>query len=107
MRRIYSSGVALLMFLSGVWHRCLEHAKCEESGQRQERPHIEREDMRPLNPVEMPSLKLSPTVPFASDDGELAVYETLFMRRVRTPWLMESVVAPLMVPDQLPEFPKS
>jgi hypothetical protein len=52
-------------------------------------------------------MKLTPPVPFARDDGELAVYERLFLRAVRTAWLTESVVAPIMVPDQTPEFPKS
>jgi hypothetical protein len=31
MKRIFSFGVGLLMFLSGVWHRCLDHTKCEEA----------------------------------------------------------------------------
>jgi hypothetical protein len=107
MKRISSFGVALLMLLSGVWHRCLDHIKCEEVSQRQEPPHVELEDMRPLTYVETQDLKLTPPVPFAYDDGELAVYQMLFLRPVRTPWLTESVVAPIMVPDQLPEFPKS
>jgi hypothetical protein len=89
MRRICGSGVAFLI-LSGVWHRCLDR-KCEEAVQRQEHPHTEREDRRPLTSIETPGTEARPPVFFA-DDGEQAVYEVLFRRPVRTPWLVESTV---------------
>jgi hypothetical protein len=107
MKRIYSFGAAFLMFLSGVWHHRVNRTKCDEASQRQEQPHIELEDMQLLTHIETQDLKLAPPVPFAHDDGELAVYEMLFLRPVRTPWLTEAVVAPIMVPDQTPEFLKS
>jgi len=80
-------------------------SRCEQALEREEQPHIEREFRGPLTLVETSGKEFAPPDRFGPEDGELAVYEMLFMRPVRTPWLADSVVAPIMVPDELPEFP--